>query len=160
MTKRSPKTEAREYAFKCLYSLFLDKNTTRKEALTAGNLAEFLVEFDQTYFEPDQEHPHSLMEPAVKKFAIHLIEGTLADEGVLKEQLDQVLHNWKTHQLDKVDLTVLMMGLFELKTGETPAKVVINEAVNLSKAYGGNDSSGFINGILDKLAKLHEEKSI
>jgi transcription antitermination protein NusB len=150
------KTSAREYAFKFLYSLFLDKAAASKQDVLALGVEKALLEFDPTYFEPDQEHPSESLPLELKKFAIELIQGTLKHEAELLTDLDAHLHNWKSHQLDKVDLTVLLLASFELKYEKsTPPKVVMNEAINLSKAYGSNDSSSFINGILDKIAKTY-----
>lgn len=155
--KSSPKTRAREYAFKFLYSIFLDKTSKKKTELLDRGLEQALKEFDTTYFEPDTEHPLNTLDDQGHRFAEKLIQGTLDHEEKLCEELNQVMHNWKAHQLDKVDYTVLLMALFELNhIKDTPTKVVINESINISKNYGSNDSSGFINGILDKIKARHE----
>jgi transcription antitermination protein NusB len=156
-TKSSPKTRAREYAFKFLYSIFLDKSGKKKNEVLELGLNHSLGEFDTTYFEPDSEHPLNTLDDQGHRFAEKLIQGTLVNEEQLCLDLNEVMHNWKAHQLDKVDYTVLLMAFFELKhIKETPVKVVINESINISKSYGSNDSSGFINGILDKIKAKHE----
>jgi transcription antitermination protein NusB len=155
--KTSPKTRAREYAFKFLYSIFLDKTGKKKEEVLDLGLGGALSDFDTTYFEPDTEHPLNTLDDQGHRFAEKLIQGTLLHEEELCEELNTVMHNWKAHQLDKVDYTVLLMALFELNhIKETPTKVVMNESINISKSYGSNDSSGFINGILDKIKAKHE----
>lgn len=153
----SPKTRAREYAFKFLYSIFLDKSGNKKKEVLDLGLGQSLSEFDTTYFEPDSEHPLNTIDNQGHRFAEKLIQGTLLHESKLCVELNEVMHNWKAHQLDKVDYTVLLMALFELgHIKETPVKVVMNESINISKSYGSNDSSGFINGILDKIKAKHE----
>ena len=74
------------------------------------------------------------------------------------EEIDQMLNEtakgWKTSRMSKVDLNVLRLAVYEIKEDESiPEKVAINEAVELAKKYGGNESSSFVNGILAKFAK-------
>lgn len=67
--------------------------------------------------------------------------------------LDGVSRGWKTSRMGKVDLTILRLAVYEMKFDEDiPEKVAINEAVELSKKFGGDDSPAFINGVLAKLA--------
>lgn len=67
--------------------------------------------------------------------------------------LDQASKGWKTSRMSKVDLTILRLAVYEMKYDEDiPEKVAINEAVELSKKFGGDDSPAFINGVLAKLA--------
>lgn len=54
--------------------------------------------------------------------------------------------------LDPIELTVLRMGAYELKKGEVPPRVVINEAIELTKQFGGEGGYKYVNGVLDKLA--------
>ena len=68
--------------------------------------------------------------------------------------LDQISKGWKTSRMGKVDLTILRLAVYEMKYDEDiPEKVAINEAVELSKKFGGDDSPAFINGVLAKLAE-------
>ena len=61
---------------------------------------------------------------------------------------------WKTKRMSKVDLNILRLAVFEMKYDEdVPVKVAINEAVEISKVFGGEDSASFINGILGKVAR-------
>lgn len=68
--------------------------------------------------------------------------------------LDGVSKGWKTSRMAKVDLTILRLAVYEMKFDEDiPEKVAINEAVELSKKFGGDESPAFINGVLAKLAE-------
>ncbi len=74
------------------------------------------------------------------------------------EEIDQMLSEaasgWKLNRMGKVDLTILRLAVFEMNFDEDiPVKVAINEAVELAKTFGGDDSPGFINGVLAKLAR-------
>lgn len=71
----------------------------------------------------------------------------------IDSMLDEVSKGWKTSRMGKVDLTVLRLAVYEMKFDEDiPEKVAINEAVELSKKFGGDESPSFINGVLAKLA--------
>lgn len=64
-----------------------------------------------------------------------------------------VAEGWKINRMSKVDLTIMRLAYYEMKfDDDIPVIVAINEAVELAKKYGGDDSSSFINGILAKLA--------
>ena len=73
------------------------------------------------------------------------------------EEIDQMLNEtakgWKTSRMSKVDLNVLRLAVYELKYDEdVPTGVAINEAVELAKQFGGEESPAFVNGILAKIA--------
>ena len=71
----------------------------------------------------------------------------------IDEAVDAVSHGWKTRRMGKVDLTLIRLAVYEMKYEEDiPVKVAINEAVELAKQYGTDDSPAFINGVLAKLA--------
>ncbi|MDO4473465.1 MAG: transcription antitermination protein NusB [Eubacteriales bacterium] len=62
--------------------------------------------------------------------------------------------SWKTSRMNKADLTILRLATYEMKMDEdVPVSVAINEAVELAKRFGGEESPSFVNGILGKLAK-------
>ena len=64
---------------------------------------------------------------------------------------------WKTSRMGRVDLTILRLAVYEMKFDEDiPEKVAINEAVELSKKFGGDESPAFINGVLAKIAGKYD----
>lgn len=66
--------------------------------------------------------------------------------------IDAVSIDWNVKRMSKVDLTIMRLAYYEMKFDEDiPVKVAINEAVELAKIYGGDDSPSFVNGILGKL---------
>ncbi|MDD6057670.1 MAG: transcription antitermination factor NusB [Clostridiales bacterium] len=68
-------------------------------------------------------------------------------------KINEVATGWKTSRMGKADLTLLRLAVYEMKYEEdTPVKVAINEAVELAKKYGAENSPSFINGVLAKLA--------
>ena len=69
-------------------------------------------------------------------------------------KLNECSKGWKTARMAKVDLTILRLAVFEVVYDEdVPNRVAINEAVELAKKFGGNDSPSFVNGVLGKVAK-------
>lgn len=72
--------------------------------------------------------------------------------AILDEKINAVAEGWKSSRMGKVELTILRLALFEiLFDDEVPQGVAINEAVELAKKFGGDDSPSFVNGILAKL---------
>ncbi len=70
------------------------------------------------------------------------------------QKIDEVAEGWKSNRMGRVDLTILRLALFELLYDEeVPQGVAINEAVELAKKFGGDDSPAFVNGILAKFAQ-------
>lgn len=70
----------------------------------------------------------------------------------IDKMLEEVSEGWKIGRMGKVDLSILRLAVYEIKFDEDiPTGVAINEAVELGKIFGGDESSGFINGILAKI---------
>ena len=93
-------------------------------------------------------------------FIEKLVKGVDAKAAKLDKALQPLAPEWPISQIARMDRIVLRMGLYELlENSETPHKVVINEAVELSKAFGGENSSKFINGVLGTALRQEEAKS-
>lgn len=72
----------------------------------------------------------------------------------IDEMINEHAKGWKTTRMNKVDLTILRLAVYEMKWDEdVPVSVAINEAVELAKGFGGEESPAFVNGILAKLAE-------
>ena len=74
-----------------------------------------------------------------------------------KEEIDKLINEhttgWKTTRMNKVDLTILRLAVYEMKwDDDVPVSVAINEAVELAKRFGGDESPSFINGVLARIA--------
>ena len=160
--KYAPKSLGRAYAFKFLYALLHPNSREEKKALLesddlAKDLNMAFDQFDSSYFEPDEEHlQNEMLSPKVQHFSRELIEKVLLNEDELKATITPYLKKRSFEQLDRVEMTVLLMASAELKEFKnTPAKVVMNESIELSKQYGSKESGSFINGILDPIAKKY-----
>lgn len=89
-----------------------------------------------------------------KSFVEKLAKGVVKDSAKLDEILQPIASDWPLEQISKIDLCVLRMGAYELiNNHDVPPKVAINEAVELAKSFGGDNSSKFINGVLGTLIK-------
>lgn len=84
------------------------------------------------------------------EFVQQLVDGVLAHQEELDAKLQPMAPGWPLDQIARIDRNVLRIGLYELlyKADSVPPKVVINEAVELAKAFGSDNSSKFINGVL------------
>ena len=83
-------------------------------------------------------------------FVETLIKGVLAIQDDLDAKIQPIAPDWPIEQISRIDRSILRIGLYELldKVGSVPPKVAINEAVELAKAFGSDNSSKFINGVL------------
>jgi N utilization substance protein B len=86
-------------------------------------------------------------------FAWTLFTGVRQQLEQLDSRITGVAENWRIDRMAPTDRNVLRMGLFELTDIGTPAAVVLNECVELAKAFGTGNSQSFVNGVLDRLNK-------
>jgi len=87
-------------------------------------------------------------------FIEQLVHGVAKHEAELDDELRPLAPEWPIEQIARMDRVVLRMGLYELEfEKDVPPKVVINEAVELAKAFGGDNSSKFVNGVLGTALK-------
>lgn len=155
MTRR----ELREHCFKMLFSA--DFYPTREEVME--QLGQYFNAPEED--EEDSEGAVVILHNAVsnEEDSHYLQARAAAIMDKIPEidlQINDVAAGWKTKRMGKVELTILRLALFEMKYDETiPEKVAINEAVELAKKFGGNESPVFVNGILAKFAgKAEAEK--
>lgn len=93
------------------------------------------------------------------KFIKDLTKGVDGRSVELDKILQPIAPEWPLDQIARIDRIILRMGAYELLHGEqVPPKVVINEAVELAKAFGGDNSSKFINGVLGTVLREHASK--
>jgi N utilization substance protein B len=94
-----------------------------------------------------------------KAFIESLVRGVDQKQTELDDIIRPVAPEWPIEQIARMDRTILRIGVYELVFEEgVPPKVVINEAVELAKAFGGDNSSKFINGVLGTVLRAQEEK--
>lgn len=90
----------------------------------------------------------------IKDFILKLVKGILEHRDEINNLIEANTENWSVDRIAVIDRNILMLASFELLyCPDVPFKVVIDEAIELAKTYGTEDSGAFINGILDKLGK-------
>lgn len=92
---------------------------------------------------------------AARSFAEELIRGVLANREAIDGAIRAESENWRLERMARVDRNVLRVGVYELLYTSTPARVIINEAVEVARTFGGEGSPAFVNGILDRVARRH-----
>jgi N utilization substance protein B len=91
----------------------------------------------------------------VVQYALALYDGVVAHLAEIDGMLTAAAENWRLGRMAPVDRNVLRVGAFELRFDEPkpPREVVIDEAIELARRFGSKDSSAFVNGILDRVAR-------
>ncbi|HEY3175635.1 MAG TPA: transcription antitermination factor NusB [Candidatus Polarisedimenticolia bacterium] len=89
---------------------------------------------------------------AVRLFAEHIVSGTMARRDAIDAMLASCAHHWRISRMAAVDRNILRLAVYEfLCEPDTPRIVVIDEAIEIAKKFGNDESGPFINGILDAL---------
>jgi len=84
----------------------------------------------------------------------HLVNGVVGHCQEIDRLIEKYSENWRLDRLNMIDRTILRIAIFELiYCEEIPPKVTLNEAIELGKRFGSEDSGSFINGILDRIQK-------
>jgi N utilization substance protein B len=127
--------KAREVALQFLYQLDL-----RGDDDPEPHAAEFWA-----------RHP---VDPATREFAEALVRGVKRDQAKTDELIEQYAEHWQLDRMAVVDRNILRLAIYEILGGDdVPGKVAINEAIEIAKKFGTEESSRFINGILDRIYK-------
>lgn len=133
---------ARDVSFKYIYSKFYGDATEENTLYTILNL----------------ENEESVLEDLEKKYLNETIKGVFDNIDFIDNKILSKLKNWTKERIFKVDLAILRLAVYEiLFTCDLPYKVAVNEAVELAKKYGNDDSSNFVNGVLREIIKDREE---
>jgi N utilization substance protein B len=105
------------------------------------------------YTPPEERPPPVEIDPEAREYARALVQGVAGHKDELDARIRKVSAHWRLERMAIVDRNLLRLGAFEMihMTKEVPRKVVINEAVEIAKAFSTAESSAFINGILDRI---------
>jgi transcription antitermination protein NusB len=91
-------------------------------------------------------------EPRILDRAEELAAGVVAELPALDAELSHAAENWRMSRIATVERNILRLGIHELRRGEVPPKVAIDEAVRLAHWFGGARAASFVNGVLDGVA--------
>lgn len=94
-----------------------------------------------------------------RAFAEELVAGVVANREAIDKSIEEKSKNWAISRMGKVDLNILRLAVYELLfRGDIPKNVTINEAIEVAKKFGTEESPAFINGILDEIGSALPEK--
>lgn len=133
--------KARDNAFKCVYELEFGMNENLEKIL------------ENCYEENDNK-------PDEKDYIEKVLKGVKENLKEIDDIILSKLKNWSIDRIAKIDLAILRLSIYEIKYMEDiPVKVSANEAVELAKTYGNNDSKSFVNGVIAKVIESKEEEN-
>ena len=138
---------SRELALKFLYQL----------DVLSDNRVEGSLDFDKELnnFLAAQEEIH---DTDIKNFMVTLARGVFENREGIDQIITKYSDNWKISRMSKIDRNILRIAVYEmLNLSNIPHPVTINEAVDIAKKYGTNESGSFINGIIDRVRVAFEK---
>jgi len=138
--------KAREMAVQCLYSLeFSEVEKNYREYGLLNEYPDILLSLAKS----EHIQPNS----PVYAFADELVKNTIINIEQVESEIDKLSDNWELEDIALLDRNILCLAVYELLFTDTPAPVVINEAIEIAKKFSSEASGKFINGILDALNK-------
>ncbi len=157
MSKNQTRRSSREKAFQVLYGLHYapvqDEKGLRKDFAACPDPLNDPGPWGEQAPPAPSEEPEG--------FAWELALGVWRNSGEIDEVVRRFSQNWRIERIARTELTILRLALYEmLHRPDIPVKVSINEAVELAKRFGDENSRGFVNGILDAAAKAIEDGEI
>lgn len=133
------RSKLREETFKLLYSLEFCKDEI-------NNLVEDYIEQNQIKNTQDIEYVKNTINGIEKE-----------KQNICKIISENLATKWTIDRISRIDLVILKLAIYEIKNTNIPYKVAINEAVELAKMYGDDNSKIFVNGVLASIVKSNEE---
>ncbi len=97
--------------------------------------------------------------PSEDAFANDLLAGVARQSTEIDALIRQHASNWRLERMAAVDRNILRMAIYEMRSGATPPAIAINEALELGRRFSGEQSAGFLNGVLDAVRKTLEAKA-
>lgn len=139
----SSRRKSRHRAVQVLYQCDM-RNLAPEQAIAAL--------YDGLYSEEEEERPEK------DPFMEGLVYGAIAQKAALDERIAKYSERWRIERMPAVDRNILRMAIYEMLQGETPAPVVIDQAIELARKFSGDESAPFINGVLDAIRRDLEAK--
>ena len=143
--------KGRILAFQALYSWDVHNGEARNPQLPQG-----LLDFSWTEESPpiDPNSQREALDEDILAFSRLLVTGTVENIKAVDEMIQKHLVNWEIKRLNRVDLALIRMSTYTLMFQlDMPPSIVIDEAVDISKEFGTDDSYRFVNGVLDNIRK-------
>jgi len=139
--------KAREFALQILFAM-------ENQGLSSPNdVAPAMATFLQSF------SPRNFEETADVDYMKRLLRGIFSQLGELDQEIEKCSEHWKLYRMTKIDRNVLRIGAYELRHfTDVPPRVTIDECVELAKSFGTEESSAFVNGILDRILQATGRK--
>ncbi len=129
--------QARETAFKMLFQIDVGNNSMNLARLTL-----------------DEAIAEDAIDPKDEGFILDLVQGVLREKKDLDAFISKFAQGWKIDRINPVEKNIIRIALYEIWHKEDiPFRIAINEAIELAKEYGEEESGAFVNGILDNVKK-------
>ncbi|HEB36891.1 hypothetical protein LCGC14_0613780 [marine sediment metagenome] len=128
----------------------------RRKARENTLLILFRLEFENEQIEKtlDQYWKSKKVSEEIKEYSTWLVNGVISDQAKIDNIIQKVSEHWRISRMALVDRNILRMAVFELLYEEKIAPaIVINEAIEITKKYSGEEAATFVNGILDAVRK-------
>lgn len=131
--------KARDNAFKCIYELEFGKDEKIEKIL-------------ENCYEENNNKPDEM------EYIEMVLKGVKENLAQIDDIILSKLKNWSLERIAKIDLAILRLAIYEINyIDDIPEKVSANEAVELAKTYGNNDSKSFVNGVIAKVIESKED---
>ena len=138
------------------YSQHEERTLARKQALQLMSQGEILEKTPRELIDNGQLVPET---QGLGEYALMLLDGAKESLEAIDELIESASDNWTLDRMPVVDRSLLRLTTYEMRyVDDVPVSVSINEAVNLAKEFGGDDSPRFINGILGRIATQLESE--
>lgn len=138
------------------YSQHEERTLARKQALQLMYQGEILEKTPRELIDNGQLVPET---QGLGEYALMLLDGAKKNLEAIDELIESASDNWTLDRMPVVDRSLLRLTTYEMRyVDDVPVSVSINEAVNLAKEFGGDDSPRFINGILGRIATQLESE--
>ena len=133
--------KARDNAFKCIYELEFGRDEKIEKIL-------------ENCYEENNNKPDEM------EYIEMVLKGVKENLAQIDNVILSKLKNWSIERIAKIDLAILRLAIYEINyMDDIPEKVSANEAVELAKTYGNNDSKSFVNGVIAKVIESKEENN-
>ena len=138
------------------YSQHEERTLARKQALQLMYQGEILEKTPRELIDNGQLVPET---QGLGEYALMLLDGAKENLEAIDDLIESASDNWTLDRMPVVDRSLLRLTTYEMRyVDDVPVSVSINEAVNLAKEFGGDDSPRFINGILGRIATQLESE--
>ena len=134
------------------------KNRRKAREIALTFLYQWDVRGEEVLPEMDEILVRDRRAPEVADYVRLLVRGVIADSREIDGRIGDAAEHWSLHRMALVDRNILRMAIWEMdrRRDDVPAKVAINEAIELAKRFGAEQSGAFVNGVLDRVRRTLE----